>query len=248
MINIPKLKMPTKKELKISYSKEYNKFHRITDMNVWYDKLEKYTILSRSINLTKGEIKALIDIADLIVNKDKLNKIEAKINKVINNNTFVKLNTTSPKDSSNCIFNNAKEVIGAFTSSMRVFDDLCMFLYIDAKCSIWFREYLKMNKNGEWRCFVKDKKVIGITQYFYEDTFKLPIPVKVIRESILQYSKNIIKDFGEDTFVFDIYYDYSNQSIILIEINPYGISDPCLLNYKELEETNSTLFKMKLKT
>jgi len=230
-------KMPTEKELQQSYQNEYDRIHKITDMNFWYKKLEKFTIPSTSYNLTKKEIKALIGLADGKRGSNILYALEEKLKPFLKEVQFAKLNTRSPKDFSDCLFDNASDLVLALGGgSMRTFEDLCMFYHVKEKCSIWFRTPTEMEHKGEWRCFVRNGELIGISQYFYMEHFDYTDEEKsMLLDLIPDFSSLIIDRFNEDDFVLYIYIDYSTRKTILIEINPYGSSDPCLFDYEELE-------------
>lgn len=154
-ISIPKPRVPTNEELKQQYEKEYQEIHRVTDMNIWYDKLRDLTIPSRRFDLPKWYIFLLLSVADGKPIPEDL-PLTKKLNKRIQEKVFVKLNTRAPKDVCDCVFDNGHSVVNALCSSMRIFEDLCMFANIDAQCSIWLRDYIKMRPEGEWRCFVRN--------------------------------------------------------------------------------------------
>ena len=91
---------------------------------------------------------------------------------------FVKLESRSPKDyiqnwpkEDYKALHNAREIVDALLGSMRTFEDLVFLTQLKDKVILYIRPFADLERRYEWRVFVKDKKVIGISQQFYKETF-----------------------------------------------------------------------------
>ncbi|KAI1000787.1 Cell division cycle protein [Podosphaera aphanis] len=98
------------------------------------------------------------------------------------------------------------------------------------------RKWFHVNPSCEFRCFVRDRRVIGICQrdqnYF---DFLFPLANK-IRDSILKFfEKTLQETFPEPDFVFDIYLPKPFERVRLIDINPWAPrTDPLLFSWIDL--------------
>lgn len=98
------------------------------------------------------------------------------------------------------------------------------------------RKWFIVNASCEFRCFVRDKRVIGICQRdlnHFEFLFPL---VDKLRRTILEYYDETLKDtFPESDFVFDIYLPQPYDKVRLMDINPWAPrTDPLLFSWLEL--------------
>lgn len=149
------------------------------------------------------------------------------------NRKFVRLNSRSPKDA---IWPfevpatlSGKEAVSMLTGSMRVMDDLLEFRYVpEQPAYVCLRDWVYgFNTADEYRGFVKDRKLIAVTHYDYIHPWAGPADGgKALRSEIEQwFTSALLPVLHVDTVVFDIH--VGRDSILLIEINPYGLSDPC---------------------
>lgn len=147
---------------------------------------------------------------------------------------FIRLNSRSPKDSpypfEAPITCSGKEALLMLAGSMRVIDDLTEFKWVpEQPAYICLREFIPgLSPGREFRCFVKDGELIAVTHYDYVN------PIKGPEDGGKELRKQIDKWFAEallpvlhlKSVVFDIWRKHDG-SFLLIEINPYGLSDPC---------------------
>lgn len=157
---------------------------------------------------------------------------------------FCKLISRSPKDflGDECnhdmptALTNPQELIRAITSSMRCFDDLVLLKHLPEYAAIVIRPFIEIRAQDEWRVFVRDYKIVGISQYHYQSQFN-DMRVGDIEQSIRIFVRDILNpNMGISTYVADVI--TNGSSIILLETNPYGLSDPCLfVNYESLDGT-----------
>lgn len=174
---------------------------------------------------------------------------------------FVKLESRSPKDyiqnypkEDYKALHNAEEIVDALLGSMRTFEDLVFLTQLKDEIILYIRPFVDIERRYEWRVFVKDKKVIGISQQFYKETFSYNEPYLNILEKDILYFMNetCIPNIPVDSFVADLYvYNYVYLSNVgefilfpfIIETNPYGLSDPCLFDTYDNLESNKELLK-----
>jgi hypothetical protein len=98
------------------------------------------------------------------------------------------------------------------------------------------RKWFKVNPSCEFRCFVRERRVVGICQrdlnYF---AFLFPMMDK-LRDTILTYFETTLKDtFPDGDFVFDVYLPDPYDKVRLMDINPWAPrTDPLLFSWLEL--------------
>lgn len=164
---------------------------------------------------------------------------------------FPKLNWSSPKDASWISHNG--------TLKCTSFNDICLllkssdFITNDLTNAYKFctddstahpcdqfelvlREHETIMPGMEFRCFVKDNKLIGLTQRHVTTHFDyLQKNKQKHLENLLNFFNSKIKGkFGDSTFVFDVYVGPNNR-VVLIDFNPFGeITDSMLFTWDEL--------------
>lgn len=156
---------------------------------------------------------------------------------------FVRLNSRSPKDAT-WPFEvpatiSGKEAISMFSGSERILDDLCYFRRIpEHPAYVCLRDWVYgFETRREYRCFVKDGELIAVTHYDYTRPWVGPEDGgRELRGRIDAWFASVLKSvLPIQTIVFDIHENYDG-TFLLIEINPYGLSDPChLKSYERVE-------------
>lgn len=222
------------------------------------------------------EIKIPTEIIEPCLHNDKkaehilVNYLQRQLNKLENQfffganrikELFVKLESRSPKDYIQNFpkedyksLHNAQEIVDALLGSMRTFEDLVFLVKIKDEVILYIRPFADLERRYEWRVFVKDRKVIGISQQFYKETFSYNKKyLNEIKRSVTHFMDNIcIPNIKVDNFVADLYVSGGTHykpgitkrflDISIIETNPYGLSDSCLFEtYDELELRNEFL-------
>lgn len=155
---------------------------------------------------------------------------------------FVRLNSRSPKDAP-WPFEvpatlSGKEAMVIMACSERILDDLCFFEHIpEQPAYVCLRRWdPRIRSWGEYRCFVKDGELIAVSHYDYHHRINVPADGgKAIRELIGRWFIKTLKPrLHLQTVVFDVF--LGDDGPLLIELNPYGLSDPCWLgNYRSVE-------------
>lgn len=98
------------------------------------------------------------------------------------------------------------------------------------------RKSFNINPSAEFRCFVRDRRIIGVTQRdmnYFEFLFQLQDSLLRLIESF--FEKNLKDTFPDDNFVFDVYIPDPHNKVWLIDINPWAQrTDPILFSWLEL--------------
>ncbi|XP_012298847.1 translation initiation factor eIF2 assembly protein isoform X2 [Aotus nancymaae] len=103
------------------------------------------------------------------------------------------------------------------------------------------RKWCELIPGAEFRCFVKENKLIGISQRDYTQYYD---HISKQKEDICRgiqdfFKKHIQYKFLDEDFVFDIYRD-SRGKVWLIDFNPFGeVTDSLLFTWEELTSENN---------
>lgn len=101
------------------------------------------------------------------------------------------------------------------------------------------REWVDLAEWQEFRCFVKDRRLVGISQYFYDQVF----PEVVEHHDGIQWAieffvKKIQPMLPTQTLIVDVFVRLRERAqereweVRLLETNPWSIyTDPCLFNW-----------------
>jgi len=98
------------------------------------------------------------------------------------------------------------------------------------------RKWFKVNPSCEFRCFVRDRRIIGICQRdlnHFEFLFPL---IPTLQTTIQKYFETTLRSsFPDDNFAFDIYLPDPYDKVRLMDINPWAPrTDPLLFSWLEL--------------
>ncbi|KAH3882717.1 cell division cycle protein 123 homolog [Dreissena polymorpha] len=166
---------------------------------------------------------------------------------------FPKLNWSCPKDASWISFDRTlkctcpSDVYLLLKSSDFISHDLTQpFKYCDddenlkdetqVKYELVLRKWVEMNPAYEFRCFIKDNKLLGISQRHNDMFYKfIPENRKEIEADVKAFFYHIVKDnFPDKNYCFDIY--RRNQGkLLLLDFNPFGeVTDSLLYSWDEL--------------
>jgi len=98
------------------------------------------------------------------------------------------------------------------------------------------RKSFNLNPSLEFRCFVRDKRLLAISQRemnHFDFLFELRDSFKAKIEDFLE--EHILPNFPDPSFVFDVYVPPPHNKIWLIDINPWAPrTDPLLFSWLEL--------------
>ena len=156
---------------------------------------------------------------------------------------FVKLGSRSPKDSwaaqtENFRVVSADTAIAWLTESERITDDLQVR---DYRPYLAVREWKSIPPPEEWRVFVKSRRIAGVSQYNYFESYPLlPSIVPVVRSAIDWFWPQLREALPLDDLIVDLWIHGRRQANAtvweakVIEINPWGFwTDPCLMSWKD---------------
>lgn len=158
---------------------------------------------------------------------------------------FIRLNSRSPKDwpwpFEIPATISGKEAVHILLGSMRVMDDLMEFRWVpEQPAYVCLRDFMPgMRPHDEYRCFVKNGNLIAVTHYDYTKPWSGPEDGgKDLRQRIDRWFRYTMRPVLHiDTVVFDLW--VQRDSLMLIEINPYGLSDPCYFgDYASVESAD----------
>uniref|UniRef100_UPI00358F3D21 translation initiation factor eIF2 assembly protein isoform X3 n=1 Tax=Myxine glutinosa TaxID=7769 RepID=UPI00358F3D21 len=101
------------------------------------------------------------------------------------------------------------------------------------------RKWCELIPGGEFRCFVREKQLIAISQRDHTQCYRHVHALRAeIRASIHQFFIGLVQPrFPDDDYVFDVYRD-SQGRVWLIDFNPFGdVTDTLLFSWEELTDT-----------
>ncbi|XP_077979699.1 translation initiation factor eIF2 assembly protein-like isoform X2 [Glandiceps talaboti] len=169
-------------------------------------------------------------------------------------NVFVKLNWSSPRDATWIAFNGSlkcscpNDIYLLLKSSDYVTHDLTKpfscCLDAEEETNVQYELVLRKWRNiidgMEFRIFVKNRNIIGISQRHHTNHYPHIHKMKEeIQEEIEHFFQETIQQkFPDDNFVLDIY-RRKEGCILVIDFNVFGeVSDPLLFSWEELDATN----------
>ncbi|XP_077329113.1 translation initiation factor eIF2 assembly protein isoform X2 [Lithobates pipiens] len=176
-------------------------------------------------------------------------KVQEAINS-LGGSVFPKLNWSSPRDAYWIALNSSlkcktlSDIFLIFKSSDFVTHDFTQpFIHCtddspdpNVKYELVLRKWCELIPGGEFRCFVKENKLIGISQRDYTQYYDHICKQKEdIQRSIQKFfQKDVQYNFFDEDFVFDIYRD-SEGKVWIIDFNPFGeVTDSLLFSWEEL--------------
>ncbi|KAM8974818.1 translation initiation factor eIF2 assembly protein [Pelodytes ibericus] len=176
-------------------------------------------------------------------------KVQEGINS-LGGSVFPKLNWSSPRDAYWIAMNSSlkcktlSDIFLLFKSSDFVTHDFTQpFIHCTddspdpiVKYELVLRKWCELIPGAEFRCFVKENKLIGISQRDYTQYYEHIYKQKADIRRAIQYffQEHIQYNFMDEDFVFDIYKD-SQGKIWLIDFNPFGeVTDPLHFTWEEL--------------
>lgn len=142
---------------------------------------------------------------------------------------FFKLDSRSPKDVGIVRFTekNHMDLAGVVFSSERILDDLVVQSHHRESFVLCFRQWVELK--NEQRVFIRDGKIQGVSRYDYgvepAIEYNDATIATIMTDAILMQSE-ISQHMQIDSYVFDFGYK-ADGTAVLIEVNPYGLSDPC---------------------
>ncbi|CUM65990.1 uncharacterized protein PRCAT00003644001 [Priceomyces carsonii] len=176
---------------------------------------------------------------------------------------FPKLNWSAPKDaawmlpSKSMECNTADDVYLLLNASDHIADDLdhafddCEGTIPNFEYELVLKKWVDLNPALEFRLFIKDKKLVGISQRdlnFYEFLTKLE---PMLRSRLSKFWEEIVvpSRFGVISYIMDVYIPSPYTEVYIIDINPLSRkSDPLLFTWNEILTADNETFDFRLVT
>ncbi|AEV39699.1 Cell division cycle protein 123 (plasmid) [Pseudovibrio sp. FO-BEG1] len=103
--------------------------------------------------------------------------------------------------------------------------------------NFYLRKWVDIPRWSEFRIFMRDRKIIGVSQYYTDEQFPaLQENLDKIREALIEFCLFFYKESHLDTVVADVFLANQNEKLQaqLIELNPFlNRTDPCLYNWEK---------------
>lgn len=92
----------------------------------------------------------------------------------------------------------------------------------DSYLQITMREYVEISPESEFRCFIKSRQLVGISQYesgLYCNSLQNPEKQQEIKAKLTSFYERISHLFYDNEFIMDVV--MVGERIYIIEISPY---------------------------
>ncbi|XP_023563826.1 cell division cycle protein 123 homolog isoform X2 [Octodon degus] len=176
-------------------------------------------------------------------------KVQEAINS-LGGSVFPKLNWSAPRDAYWIAMNSSlkcktlSDIFLLFKSSDFITRDFTQpFIHCTddspdpcIEYELVLRKWCELIPGAEFRCFVKENKLVGISQRDYTQYYDHICKQKEEICRCIQdfFKKHIQYKFLDEDFVFDVYRD-SRGKVWLIDFNPFGeVTDSLLFTWEEL--------------
>ncbi|KAA8579963.1 hypothetical protein FQN60_005498 [Etheostoma spectabile] len=203
--------------------------------SVWYPIFKKHSIKSLILPLPQNVIDYLLDDGTLVVSGSDHNTQQTHAN--ISDSDAEEDIQWSDDETTTTVTapefpeftSKVQEAINALGG--RVFPKLNW-----SAPRLVLRKWSELIPGGEFRCFVKENKLIAISQrdytQYYQHVWKQEDQICHAIQGF--FSQHIQYNFLDEDFVFDVYRD-SQGRVWLIDVNPFGeVTDSLLFSWEEL--------------
>ena len=237
-------------------SKSYIERVKPTYIENWPAELCRLSIAQVPVKLTVEDAKAVgSNITELCtcfpppLGQD-ISHIVEKVDEAVSKfprGAFIRLGSRSPKDSWNghengfCVKTGKEAMRLLLDCSERIMEDLLLAIKENYEPYIWLRQWIDIPVWSEFRCFMRDRKLVGISQYDYTKHYP---EIHKYKDSILWGIERFFPVFREschlDDVVFDIFVKIRKRDntfeteVKLLEINPFfEMTDSSLFDWRD---------------
>lgn len=153
---------------------------------------------------------------------------------------FVRLGSRSPKDNMEHLddtfrlksVHNGRQALNVLAGSMeRVLEDLMRARRLNQTAYLVLRPYQSIAPEREFRLFIENRRLIGMSQYAYQESFPALLEEQeTIDKALRSFVEAQLQEFPWNSFTLDVWQDEAGQ-IHFLEANPpvtSGLTDPCL--------------------
>lgn len=233
------LRMPTPEELRERHRPWAEMIEPLL-LDKWSPELMALSIPTKFVEFPKHLMDPLFDPRDQF--PQGIVELAAELDRHLGfENHFFRLNSRSPKDAPwplvvpiTC---SGKQIIQVMAASERMMEDLYHFSHTDLQPMICLRKQeFSLQPEFELRCFLKDGRLLAVAEYGHQPIFAAPIGADPgLRKKVEQYVLGVVgPHLPRDTIVVDIWCKHDGFG--LIEINPFGLSDPVgAISYEAIE-------------
>lgn len=225
------IKMPTPEEMHEVCSRKYAAAEH-TYIDNWPKEWAALTVATKMIPIGKPHVDEIFGAHDGLRSFPALSDLAREIDDACNwKARFIRLNTRSPKDVTDSPITCAgRQALSWIMSSERTMDDLSMLEHARKPAFVALRDVAFFRREDELRCFVKGGELIAVCQYHYTEPQRT-WQDKTHRDEAWQIIEAYWRDLVQPpsplhTYVFDVALRHNDRPL-LIEVNPYGLSDPC---------------------
>jgi hypothetical protein len=255
-----KTQKPNDLKFKVVVKVDYFDLVKPTYIENWPDGLINHSIATVHFPLTKEQVRSLIALNYMTMEDGRepkpeerttFLKLARKLSEYIKQfpkGAFVRLGSRSPKDSwkghrDGFRCTSATKALALLCDSERIYDDLNLALSNNYTPHLVVREWIEIEPWQEFRCFYKNRRLVGISQYNYLKGEVFPEIIELagaIEWAIRQKSEIIASLLPADDVVVDYIYRVKQRGnerineVILLECNPFMVyTDPCLFNWSK---------------
>lgn len=233
--------MPSREEMAIGAKERFDRVaHFMIDR--WPESVRALSFPTTMVPVSAAEMRGLYETEDRDAWKANATQLADRLDAIMQWDAFfIRMSSRSPKDvTDRPITCSGRQAVDWIASSMRCMEDVSTADLAEEQMFICLRQPLHMFADGEFRCFARDGKVLGVSRYFYNTEPEHRMPEgKVLAAATAFYDKHLAAHYPD--VVFDLYLP-GMEGETLIELNPYGLSDPCLFgSYDEVEQGGERL-------
>lgn len=175
--------------------------------------------------------------------EDTVQEIRHRIDKLGGESVFPRMNWSAPKDAVWTTATNTlqcetpSQILHLLKSSDKVSTDL-LSRQAMSEPELVLRQWANLVPSMEFRCFVKNRKLIAISQIDYQYYEFLELIKGDIEYKLQGFFDTCVHDqFPSESYCFDVYMAKTNDRIYVVDFEPWAYSvDSCLYSWKELLE------------
>lgn len=221
--------------------------HALTSLSIPQTDIPLSSAEARALGLANKKFKCWFDGGAV----EPLDQIKKRIAVALQNypsGGFVRLGSRSGKDSAYAQ-NRGLRTIDAESAikmliddSQRIAFDLRLALKHNYAPHIFVRRWLEIPAWSEFRCFMKGRRLVGISQYDCKNLVRCPEIIEnaeKIRTAIELFFKKIVAASHLDDAVFDVFVKLNKEqcevpvAVTLLELNPFfEQTDACLFSWR----------------
>lgn len=248
-------------------TRNFFELSRPTYLENWSPELIRFSIPQIGLRLTEDELSAMKKAAFSPVGWNEFStsaafkSLYSRLAEIFDEfptGGFVRLGSRSPKDSilafkKGLRVKDARQALQILISSARIRQDLTLASQNDYLPYIFVRHWIEIEPWAEFRCFVKNRQMIGISQYVGYNTpaFK-EIDENAARFfSVLREKLSTVTDCSNLGYaVFDFVLQTGCNTYFtpyLLEINPFcRLTDACLFDWRKAGDFDGSFRYLKM--